>query len=65
LAWTTWWLALPDAFRNKAFRLEGFIFWWCLCPTLSPFVVFCYLLRSPFGGDGYITSVDNMDHIKW
>lgn len=23
-------------------------------PTLSPFVIFGYLLKSPFGGDGWI-----------
>lgn len=26
-------------------------------PTLSPFVIFGYILKSPFGGDGWIVSV--------
>ena len=32
-------------------------------PTVSPGVIFGYLLRSPFGGDGWIVSVDNMEDI--
>lgn len=32
-------------------------------PTTSAAVVFGYLLKSPFGGDGWITSVDNMEDI--
>ena len=32
-------------------------------PTLSPFVIFSYILKSPFGGDGWITSVDNMEDV--
>lgn len=32
-------------------------------PTISPPIVFGYLLKSPFGGDGWIVSVDNMEDI--
>ena len=32
-------------------------------PTLNPAVIFGYLLKSPFGGDGWIVSVDNMEDI--
>ncbi len=32
-------------------------------PTISPAVVFGYLLKSPFGGDGWIVSVDNLEDI--
>ena len=32
-------------------------------PTLSPAVIFGYLLKSPFGGDGWIVSVDNMEDV--
>ena len=32
-------------------------------PTLSPSVIFGYILISPFGGDGWITRVDNP--VKW
>ena len=32
-------------------------------PTLNPLVIFGYLLRSPFGGDGWIVSVNNMEDI--
>jgi hypothetical protein len=28
-----------------------------------PYVIFGYLLKSPFGGDGWICSVDNMEDI--
>jgi photosystem II CP43 chlorophyll apoprotein len=31
-------------------------------PTINP-GIFGYLLRSPFGGDGWICSVDNMEDI--
>ena len=31
--------------------------------TLSPAVVFGYLLKSPFGGEGWIVSVDNLEDI--
>lgn len=30
-------------------------------PTLSPVVIFGYILKSPFGGDGWIPSVDVRD----
>ena len=30
--------------------------------TLSPSVIFGYLLKSPFGGEGWIVSVDGVDH---
>jgi len=32
-------------------------------PTLNPLIIFGYLLRSPFGGDGWIVSVNNMEDI--
>ena len=32
-------------------------------PTLNPAVIFGYLLKSPFGGDGWIVSVDNLEDI--
>ncbi|WP_432813004.1 photosystem II reaction center protein CP43 [Pantanalinema sp. GBBB05] len=32
-------------------------------PTLNPAVIFGYLLRSPFGGDGWIVSVDNLEDV--
>jgi photosystem II CP43 chlorophyll apoprotein len=32
-------------------------------PTINPGVIFGYLLKSPFGGDGWIVSVDNMEDI--
>ena len=31
--------------------------------TISPAVIFGYLLKSPFGGDGWIVSVDNVEDI--
>jgi photosystem II CP43 chlorophyll apoprotein len=31
--------------------------------TLSPNVIFAYLLKSPFGGEGWIVSVDNLENI--
>ncbi|MGC9504949.1 photosystem II reaction center protein CP43 [Baaleninema sp.] len=32
-------------------------------PTLNPGVIFGYLLRAPFGGEGWMISVDNMEDI--
>ena len=32
-------------------------------PTLNPAVIFGYLLRSPFGGEGWIIGVNNMEDI--
>jgi photosystem II CP43 chlorophyll apoprotein len=32
-------------------------------PTLNPIVVFGYVFRSPFGGDGWVVSVNNMEDI--
>jgi photosystem II CP43 chlorophyll apoprotein len=32
-------------------------------PTLNPLVIFGYLLKSPFGGEGWIVSVNNMEDI--
>ena len=32
-------------------------------PTLNPFVIFGYVLRSPFGGDGWIIAVNNMEDL--
>ena len=31
--------------------------------TLSPSVIFGYLLKSPFGGEGWIVSVDDLEDI--
>jgi len=31
--------------------------------TLNPSVIFGYLLKSPFGGEGWIVSVDNLEDI--
>ena len=30
-------------------------------PTTNAAIIFEYLLKSPFGGDGWIVSVDNME----
>merc|ERR1719237_182146 len=32
-------------------------------PTLAPGVIFGYVLKSPFGGDGSIASVDNLEDV--
>ena len=32
-------------------------------PTLNPIVIFGYVFRSPFGGDGWVVSVNNMEDI--
>jgi photosystem II CP43 chlorophyll apoprotein len=32
-------------------------------PTLNPAVIFGYLVRGPFGGDGWIISVDNLEDV--
>lgn len=32
-------------------------------PTLNPAIIFGYLLSAPFGGDGWIIGVDNMEDI--
>jgi photosystem II CP43 chlorophyll apoprotein len=32
-------------------------------PTLNPFVIFGYVLRSPFGGDGWIMAINNMEDL--
>nr|YP_010261083.1 photosystem II CP43 chlorophyll apoprotein [Cephaleuros parasiticus]UIB39024.1 photosystem II CP43 chlorophyll apoprotein [Cephaleuros parasiticus] len=32
-------------------------------PTLKASIIFGYLLKSPFGGDGWIVSVDNMEDV--
>jgi len=32
-------------------------------PTTNAGIIFGYLLKSPFGGDGWIVSVDNMEDI--
>ncbi|MBJ7296346.1 MAG: photosystem II reaction center protein CP43 [Nostocales cyanobacterium LE14-WE4] len=32
-------------------------------PTLNPAVIFGYLIKAPFGGEGWIISVDNMEDI--
>ncbi|EYU18231.1 hypothetical protein MIMGU_mgv1a025072mg, partial [Erythranthe guttata] len=31
--------------------------------TLSPSIIFVYLLKSPFGGEGWIVSVDDLEDI--
>ena len=32
-------------------------------PTVNPSIIFGYLLKSPFGGDGWICSVDNLEDV--
>jgi photosystem II CP43 chlorophyll apoprotein len=32
-------------------------------PTLNPAVIFGYLVKSPFGGEGWIVSVDNLEDV--
>ena len=32
-------------------------------PTLNPLVIFGYVFKSPFGGDGWIVSIDNMEDL--
>lgn len=32
-------------------------------PTLNPLVIFGYVFKSPFGGDGWIVSVNNMEDL--
>jgi photosystem II CP43 chlorophyll apoprotein len=32
-------------------------------PTLNPIVIFGYVFRSPFGGDGWVVSVNNMEDL--
>jgi photosystem II CP43 chlorophyll apoprotein len=32
-------------------------------PTLNPLVIFGYLIKSPFGGEGWIVSVDNLEDV--
>ncbi len=32
-------------------------------PTLNPLIIFGYLIKSPFGGDGWIVSVNNMEDL--
>jgi photosystem II CP43 chlorophyll apoprotein len=32
-------------------------------PTLDPTIIFGYVLKSPFGGDGWIISVDNLEDV--
>jgi len=32
-------------------------------PTLNPSAIFGYLLKSPFGGEGWIVSVDNLEDV--
>ena len=32
-------------------------------PTLNPAVIFAYLIKAPFGGEGWIISVDNMEDV--
>merc|ERR1711957_1097525 len=32
-------------------------------PTLNPIVIFGYVFRSPFGGDGWVVSVNNMEDV--
>ena len=32
-------------------------------PTLNPAVIFGYVLKSPFGGDGWIVSVNNLEDV--
>lgn len=32
-------------------------------PTLNPFVIFSYVFKSPFGGDGWIVSINNLEDL--
>jgi photosystem II CP43 chlorophyll apoprotein len=32
-------------------------------PTLNPLVIFGYVFKSPFGGDGWIISINNMEDL--
>jgi photosystem II CP43 chlorophyll apoprotein len=32
-------------------------------PTLNPAIIFGYLIKAPFGGEGWIISVDNMEDV--
>jgi len=32
-------------------------------PTLNPFIIAGYVLKSPFGGDGWVVSVNNMEDL--
>ena len=32
-------------------------------PTLNPIVIFGYVFRSPFGGDGWVVAVNNMEDL--
>jgi photosystem II CP43 chlorophyll apoprotein len=32
-------------------------------PTLNPIVIFGYVFRSPFGGDGWVVAVNNMEDV--
>lgn len=32
-------------------------------PTLDPTIIFGYVLKSPFGGDGWLISVDNLEDV--
>jgi photosystem II CP43 chlorophyll apoprotein len=32
-------------------------------PTLNPAIIFGYLLKAPFGGEGWIISIDNMEDL--
>jgi len=32
-------------------------------PTLNPLIIFGYVLKSPFGGDGWVISVNNLEDI--
>merc|ERR1711967_146681 len=34
-----------------------------LSPTLNAAVIFGYLVKSPFGGDGWIVSINNMEDL--
>lgn len=32
-------------------------------PTLNPLIIFSYLLKSPFGGEGWIVSINNLEDL--
>jgi photosystem II CP43 chlorophyll apoprotein len=32
-------------------------------PTLNPLVIFSYVFKSPFGGDGWIISINNLEDL--
>ena len=53
-------------FRWWSLRYLGSRWWRCSsvsAPTLNPLIIFGYVLKSPFGGDGWVISVNNLEDI--